>query len=150
MDILPAEGIRPDLREDPAGDAAVGILPLDPDPVAVAAGNEGQDHPGRQAVPGRVPGAERGIIEAQRGAIADQRRTGSRALRARRNTPDILDATPFQDPVEDPLALGPLHGAAGAEIGEVQVPGADELTEQHQVVDMVRMRPVMAEGVEHV
>src|SRR5262245_30755057 len=88
-----------------------------------------------------MPGVDRRVVPAERGAVAEPWLGLLAAQPPRREDPHILDRFAVEQPAEMPLALGAAIRAVGSVIFDVGAPGPDELSIKVQFGSESRVRP---------
>src|SRR5579859_7451492 len=145
--VAPLEARRGNLREDPACSGALRETALEDDLILYLSRDECSHEVAYRSDPGGAPCLDRWVEEAQGSAVFIGVRLA--AQRAARGDPYVHDGSPFQDPAEVPLALELLFCPIRCDIGNVNVPGADELSEEHEVFGKVWMGATRLEGLYH-
>lgn len=84
--------------------------------------------------PGGAPGVDGGVVEADRRAVEGQRRSAFAGLTPAGDDPDVLYGAATEDPAEVQLSGHGGGAPVGVGPGPLEVPGADELAEQAQLV----------------
>src|SRR5262245_9804608 len=133
----PAERVRRDVAEAPALQWVV-IEPFQHDVAALRPADEAADAPVERVDPGRSPGRDRRVVEAQRGAVEGPQ-PGGRLPRGR-HLPHILHRAAAEDPPE--VELAGHGGRAPVTIGPVPVdiPRANEAPEQVELLCLPGIR----------
>ncbi len=138
LHVAPMEARRCNVREDPACLAAWRETALQDDLIVYLSRDECSHEVAYRSDPGGAPGLDRGVEEAQGRAVFVGLLLA--AQRTARGDPDVHDGSPLQGPAEVPLALELLLCPIRCDIGHVHVPGADELSEEHEVFGKVWMK----------
>src|SRR5207302_10472434 len=144
----PATAIRSDLVEGPDLTAAVGRGAVEDDLVVPLARDQAVDLVVRRTDRGDIPAVVGGAV------IADRRLVVALALPPgaiphvpRRRHEHVLDGTTLKDPKEVPFTAYRARLAVGGELLGLNVPGADELTKEHERIGVLRVRSGRAEDL---
>src|SRR5262245_5155140 len=133
----PAEGIGGDVAEDPAQVQPFRAGALLEDLAVFQPADQLGTETRARIDPGRAPGVELRVVDADRGAVLVVERSPALGLAevravARRRDPDVLDRAVFERPVEADLPVVLAHRALGQKGLRFGFPPSDELAEEHQ------------------